>query len=57
MDDDFMETKSGLVPLANGWWLDRVTGNKLSPSGIIYDTEGNPIGETAYDSDDDPEYR
>lgn len=55
MNDDMIETAGGLVPLANGWWLDTQTGYKVSPSGLIYDKDGNQVGETIYDSED-PEY-
>lgn len=47
--DDYMEMgSSGLIPIAEGWWLDKATGNKVSPEGKIYSPSGDFVGEINY---------
>lgn len=38
MTDDYMELgNSGLIPIKDGWFLDSETGNKIDPSGRVFD--------------------
>lgn len=46
---DFMELPNGLVPLKDGWFLERKTGNRIDPSGRVY----NDIGEIIKDPTED----
>jgi len=57
---DFMEIgSSNLVPIENGWLLNKVTGEKIDPEGVIYDKEGHvvfdPMDEDDYGINFDPE--
>lgn len=47
-DDDFMETASGLVPLADGWFLVRDSGHRISPEGKIYNEHMDLIGQVDF---------
>lgn len=40
-----------LIPDSDGWWIDKNTGNHISPEGVIYDADGSII-ETPYDDDE-----
>lgn len=35
--------ESGLVPLKDGWYLEKTTGNRIDPSGRVYNTIGEII--------------
>ncbi len=51
---DFMELgQSSMVPIANGWWLDKITGYKISPDGEIFSATGEMIGKVNFE--DGPE--
>lgn len=44
---------STLLPLKDGWWLDTLTNNKISPDGIVYDQNNRPISKVEYLNEDD----
>lgn len=50
-DGDFMEYgDSGLIPLPDGWFFDKITKQSIDPSGCVYDENGDliydPLEET-----------
>lgn len=48
--DDFMEMgDSGIVPLKDGWFLNKNTGETIDPHGVIYNKEGDVV----YDPSDE----
>lgn len=55
MDDDYMETAGGLVPLADGWFLVKETGERISPEGKIYNKDMDEVGQVDFLNDDDEE--
>lgn len=59
-DIDYMEIgDTGLVPLPDGWFLERYTGYTISPDGIVFDKDGevfyDPF-ENEYNEVADDEY-
>lgn len=54
-DNDFMEMgDSDLVPLPDGWYLEKSTGNKVDPDGNVFSPSGEMIWSSdldEYDSD------
>jgi len=40
LDDDFIEV-GGLVPLKDGWFLEKSTGKFIDPSGNVYGPDGS----------------
>lgn len=58
-ENDVMEIgDTGLIPLADGWFKDSMTGFQIDPSGKVYDTSGVLVfdpddeSESLYDEDD-----
>lgn len=51
--DDFMELQNGRVPLENGWFLDKPTGNRIDPSGNVYGPDGSVVKEVTKDEEGD----
>lgn len=46
LEDDFMEIgTTGWVPVGEGWFEHKETGNKIDPDGNEYDKNGNLIKE------------
>lgn len=43
MDSDYMEMGEGLIPLSNGWYIDKQSGNKVDVQGNVFDKEGDLI--------------
>ena len=43
-DSDFMELgDTNLVPIKDGWLLDKSSGNKIDPYGRVFDSNGEII--------------
>jgi hypothetical protein len=52
--DEFIEVgQSGLIAQADGWWLDKNTGNRISPEGLILNVAGEQIGTVHFDEEDE----
>lgn len=55
-NDDYIEFgESGLVPLKDGWYLNRGTGEKISPDGQVFSEDGTLIFDPA-ELDDIPAF-
>lgn len=50
MSDEFMET-GDLVAMADGWYLDVNTNNKISPEGVVYSEAGEVIWDPVLDEE------
>jgi hypothetical protein len=59
-DNDFMELgDTNLVPMPDGWFLNKETGETIDPNGYVYDKSGEVIfdpfeevdGSNHYDDD------
>jgi len=46
LEDDFMEMgDTGLVPIGEGWYLNKANNHRIDPNGNEFDEDGNLIKE------------
>lgn len=47
---DYVEIgDTGLIPLEDGWFQDKHTGNKIDPEGREFTEDGDPVDDGGYD--------
>jgi hypothetical protein len=43
-DDDYMELgHSNLIPSKDGWYINKITEERIDPNGFIFDKDGNLV--------------
>ena len=53
MSDHMEMGDSGMVPQADGWFLDTKTGNRIDSGGRVFDQDGEMIWDPALNVDEE----
>lgn len=53
-ESDFIEFgDSGLIPILDGWFVNKATGDKISPDGRVFNSNGDLIHDPSKVDEDD----